>query len=58
MKADFQAGVSKIRVGFRLFRAGFIFDQERIRCGFSLLWRGVLDLMKITNYPDIKGGRG
>ena len=56
MKADFKAGVSKIRVGFRLFRSGFILDKERINCGFSLFWRGVLDSLKITNYPDIKRG--
>jgi hypothetical protein len=58
MKADFKVGVSKIRFGFRVFRSGFILDKERIKYGFLLFWRGVLDSLKITNYPDIKGGRG
>lgn len=57
MKADLKIGVAKIRYGFRLFFSGFIFDKERIKCGFFLFWRGVLDSLKISNYPDIKGGR-
>jgi hypothetical protein len=56
MKGNFKTGVLKLKFGFRLILSGFVLDRERIKYGFFIFRVGVLDVLKISNYSDIKKG--
>ncbi len=44
----------KLKGGIKAIWRGFKPDFEYIYVGFALLWRGVLDFLNISKYPEIK----